>query len=340
MAFQKAVRTKAKARVAISGPSKSGKTMTALRMARGLVGPDGAIAVRDSEHGSASKYAVLDGEAESETAFVFDVIEPDEHSPDSYIKSIQEAEAGGYGVIILDSLSHGWAGKGGVLEIVDSATARAGRKDSFGSGWAVGTPAHNKLMDYINACSIHVIATMRVKMEYALEQNSKGKVVPVKLGLAPVQRDTTEYEFDVMCVMDADHTMHVSGTRCPELENKVIDKPTDAVGQTLAAWLGQGVDAPAPRANGAKANGRTAELTAALDTRTTELIELAAEKSIDGAPQDWDSMRAAIQSTALGFLDIKGAPEPNQFDPLIAAMGNAMFGPDGAVVIPESDVRF
>ena len=130
------------------------------------------------------------------------------------MQDIADAETAGYDVLILDSLSHEWAGTGGVLQIVDEATAQSSNKNAFTSGWSVGGPLHNQLMDRINSSTIHIIATMRVKMEYAMEKDRRGKSVPVKVGLAPVQRDTTEYEFDIMGVMDNAHTLTISGTRC------------------------------------------------------------------------------------------------------------------------------
>jgi flagellar biosynthesis GTPase FlhF len=50
--FVKATKKKLKARVALIGPTGSGKTMTALKMARGFAGSEGRIAVIDTEHGT------------------------------------------------------------------------------------------------------------------------------------------------------------------------------------------------------------------------------------------------------------------------------------------------
>jgi ABC-type lipoprotein export system ATPase subunit len=61
--FRKAVKYDAKLRFAVCGPSGSGKTHTLLQVATELGGP---VALIDTEHGSASKYADL---------FEFDVLE-------------------------------------------------------------------------------------------------------------------------------------------------------------------------------------------------------------------------------------------------------------------------
>ena len=55
--FRKATREKVFLKLAVTGPSGSGKTYSALRLARGLVGPTGKIALIDTENGSASLYA-------------------------------------------------------------------------------------------------------------------------------------------------------------------------------------------------------------------------------------------------------------------------------------------
>src|SRR5690606_34635021 len=106
--FKKATKSQAKLRMAITGPSGSGKTYTALSVGT----PLGRIAVIDTERGSASKYADL---------FDFDVLELTEYNPRNYIEAIRAACAGGYDVLIIDSLSHAWSGQGGVLELVDRA---------------------------------------------------------------------------------------------------------------------------------------------------------------------------------------------------------------------------
>lgn len=225
--FNKAVKQESKLRMAITGPSGSGKTYTSLAIAAALA--NGApIAVVDTEHGSASKYADL---------FAFDVADmhPPFH-PDKFIKAIQEAADAGYAVIILDSISHAWAGTGGVLDIVDEAAKRSKSGNTY-MAWKEGTPVQNKLIDAIVQSGIHVIATMRSKTEYVLADTGNGKQAPRKVGMAPVQRDQFEYEFDVVLDMDIDNNAIVSKTRCPALTGRVFAKPGADVADILAGWL-------------------------------------------------------------------------------------------------------
>lgn len=225
LAFRKAVKTDAKLRMAILGPSGAGKTWTALAVAAGL--DKGKVALIDTERGSASKYA---------DEFDFDVLELDSYHPDNYIAAIKAAEEAGYGVCIIDSLSHAWAGKDGALEIVDQETARSKSNNKF-VAWGKVTPLQNKLMDTVLGSSCHIIATMRSKMKHVQEQDDKGKTVIRKVGMQPVQRDDVEYEFDVVGDMDQENTMHVTKSRCSLIQGVSIDKPNQDLAKTLAGWL-------------------------------------------------------------------------------------------------------
>lgn len=227
--IKKAVKHESKLRLAIIAPSGAGKTFTALTLARTLA-QGKPIAVIDTERGSASKYADL---------FDFDVVELDSFSPRQYVEALKELERAGYAVIVIDSLSHAWMGAGGALEMVDKARARERNNNSF-TAWRDVTPEHNALIDAILASKAHVIATMRQKTEYVLESvmvDGKTKQVPRKVGLAPIQRDGMEYEFDVVADMDQENTMVVTKSRCPAISNEVIKKPGAALGETLLTWL-------------------------------------------------------------------------------------------------------
>lgn len=235
--FSKAVKEQSKLRMAIVGPSGSGKTYSALQVASGL---GGRIAVIDSEHGSASKYA---------DRFEFDTLALTSFDPRQYVDAIREAEADGYDVLIIDSMSHAWAGKGGALELVDRFAAKSQSRNSF-TAWKEVTPIQNQFIDAITACKCHVVGTMRSKMEYVLEEvqhNGKTSKIPRKVGMAPVQRDSFEYEFDIVAELDMDHNLIVSKTRCFSLADQVIPKPTPALGVSLKAWLSEG-KAPVPQA--------------------------------------------------------------------------------------------
>lgn len=230
--FQKATKRQAKLRMALIGPSGSGKTYTALKIATRL---GERVAVIDTERGSASKYSDL---------FPFDVLELETFSPLTYVEAIKAAEAAGYDVLVIDSLSHAWMGKEGALEQVDRAQKRSQSSNSF-AAWRDVTPMHNALVDAMLQSRLHLIGTMRAKTEYVIEQNEKGRSVPRKVGMAPVQRDGLEYEFDVVGDMDLDNNFLVSKTRCPALAGAVVSKPGDALADVLKSWLTDGAPEPA-----------------------------------------------------------------------------------------------
>ena len=236
MGFRPAEKVKSLLRAALIGPSGSGKTYTALEMAK-ILAPSGRVALVDTEHGSASKYADL---------FKFDVLELDDFAPKNYIVAIAEAEKAGYELLILDSLSHAWAGRGGILEFVDTETAKSKSGNAFTTGWRKATPEHNKLVEAILGARMHVIATMRSKVKYILEDDGRGHQAPKKVGMEPVQREGMEYEFDIVADMNMDNLLIVGKTRCPALSGKAFEKPTTEPALTLKSWLENGAPAPAP----------------------------------------------------------------------------------------------
>lgn len=265
--FRRATKARSHLRLALMGPPGAGKTYTALRLANGLVGDaEGAIALIDSERGSGSLYAGVVCE--------FDVLELHTYEVERYIEAIETAGRAGFRCLIIDSLSHAWAGVGGLLERVDAITRRSKSGNSF-TAWRDATPLHNRLVDTILAYPGHVIVTLRSKVEYVLEEDSKGKKTPTKKGMAPIQRDGLEYEFTVVMDMDTDNYAAVTKTRCPALQGKVIHQPGEALAQTLLAWLEDGeerapVPAPAPIAAPAAAPTPTTNHPPQKRTRTPQ----------------------------------------------------------------------
>lgn len=228
--FVKATKTKSKARICLMGPSGSGKTFTALSIAKGL---GKSVALIDTEHGSAAKYSDV---------FEFDTCELRSFTPKNYVQAINAAHE--YDVLIIDSLSHEWAGRGGCLEIVNRISDDSSSKNSY-AAWGKVTPQHNDFLDAILAVPCHLIATMRVKMGYSMETNDKGKMTPVKVGLEPVQRDGVEFEFDIVASLDQNHVLRISKTRYAALDEGIFEKPGKELGDEIAKWLNVGSD-PAP----------------------------------------------------------------------------------------------
>jgi hypothetical protein len=223
ISFKRATKLESRLRMAMIGPTGSGKTFSALSIASGL---GKRIAVIDTEHGSAAKYADRFGE--------YDTLELQSFAPASYVEALELAGREGYDVVIVDSLSHAWMGKDGALEQVDRAAKRSSG-NSF-AAWRDVTPQHNALVEALLRCPAHLIVTMRSKTEYVLEEDSRGKKVPKKVGMAPIQRDGLEYEFDVVAELNTDHDLLVTKTRMPELDGVVTRNPGPALGAKIALW--------------------------------------------------------------------------------------------------------
>lgn len=229
--FAPATKAQAKARIALDGPSGSGKTWTALSVAMGL---GQRIAVIDTERGSASKYA---GD------FRFDTLQMHTYDPRDLVKALSAAAGAGYDVVIVDSLSHFWMGKGGMLEQVDGFTKRSSSGNSFG-GWKDARPIEREMIDGLLAYPGHVIVTMRTKTEWVITENDRGRKEPKKIGLKAEQRDGLEYEFDIVGDLDLDHNLVVSKSRMSALADKVISRPDSEVGGQILAWLTDGESLP------------------------------------------------------------------------------------------------
>jgi AAA domain len=226
--FKKASKSQSKLRLALIGIAGSGKTFTALRIAKGL---GARVALIDTERGSASKYA---GDVAD-----FDVLELDSFAPATYVRAIQAAGEAGYDVLVIDSLTHAWTGKGGAIEMVDRVQKRSGNTNSF-VAWREVTPEHNAMVEAILQSPCHVIATIRAKTAYDMEENERGRKVPKKIGMKPEQRDGLEYEFDVVADIDSDHNLIVGKTRCADLDGEVFPRAGEDVAIRLKRWLTDG----------------------------------------------------------------------------------------------------
>lgn len=238
--FKKATKTQARLRMAICGPGGSGKTYTSLLVARELAN-GGRVALIDSERGSASKYADI---------YDFDVLELGSFSPETYVEAIAAAEASGYAVVVIDSLSHAWAGRDGALEQVDRVVARneaQNRRANSFTAWREVTPMHNRLVDAMLGSACHIIVTLRVKSEYVVDVDDRGRTAPRKIGLAPIQRDGLEYEFDVIADMTTKNELAVGKTRCSRLQGYVATKPGADFAAIIKSWLSDGAPLPPPQ---------------------------------------------------------------------------------------------
>jgi hypothetical protein len=224
--FAKATKKAAKGRIALDGPSGSGKTYTSLMLATNL---GERIAVIDTEHGSASKYADM---------FNFDTLHLERYSPQILIEVLGAAAGGGYDVVVIDSLSHFWMGTDGMLEQVDKAAKRSGGHGM--SGWKEMRPVERQMVEALLAYPGHVICTLRVKTDWVEGENSRGKRQMMKVGTKAEQREGLEYEFDLVASMDLSNELTVVKSRCPALSGEIVMRPGRDFAETFKGWLDDG----------------------------------------------------------------------------------------------------
>lgn len=226
---RRAQRFQLKLRMAITGPSKSGKTFNSLQFA-GTLG--GRICVIDTDQGNAEKYVGLPHIPD------FDVIVLDTYTPEDHIAAIKAAWD--YDVLVIDSASKEWLT---TLEIVDQTTLASPSQNAFTVGWPVANPRHNRFVETMLAFPGHLIVTVREKVKHALVKNDHGKLEPRKLGLRPIQRpDDFEFNFDIACAFSITNVMTVEARSGigPELHGTVIRKPGPEFMDPIKHWLGIG----------------------------------------------------------------------------------------------------
>ncbi|HEY0058359.1 MAG TPA: AAA family ATPase [Flavisolibacter sp.] len=226
--LRKATRKKAKIRLGLSAVSGGGKTYSALLVAKGICGDWSKIAIIDSENSSADLYAHL-GDYN-----VLPLTAP--FTPERYIDAIKTCEKAGMEVIIVDSITHEWDGKGGCLEIVESLGGKY-------QDWAKVTPRHQAFIDSITQSLCHVITTVRRKQDYEMTKDNTGKVKVEKSGLREVTREGFEYELTINLELDIRHHATASKDRTGLFMGKPSFTPDEKTGELIAQWCEQGEDA-------------------------------------------------------------------------------------------------
>jgi len=280
--FTKAVRSQAMSRVLFEGASGSGKTTAALTLAKTF----GKIAVIDTENSSASLYSDIAD---------FDVLNlAPPYEPERYVEAIQEAEAAGYDVIVIDSITPEWSGQGGCLEIKDKLGGRF-------QDWAKVSPRHDKFVQAMLRSKCHIIACCRSKQAYIVDEQTK-KVT--KAGVEPQQRDGLDYEMTVVFQLNHQHIATATKDRTRLFDGR--EAPITAeTGKRLLEWLHSGVKAPAPAPVVPAAIASVSD-TSARDTARTlyAKLKLTAPEKADAIKaqhaQDYAAMAKALEEALRG----------------------------------------
>ena len=201
--FRKASRQKLKASIMIEGLQGSGKSGLALLIAKALTDDWDKIYAIDTENKSLDLFQGIKmntGEAFGDFNKV-DLTMADGYAPSNYLALRDTAVQAGADVIIMDSISHMWNRKGGLLDLV--AEAQASGLDNYRS-W--GTDKNRKekelLSDLVRCSEAHMITTVRIKEKFGMEfDETRGRNKVVSLGEQQVQQDGLKYEPDLVLRM-------------------------------------------------------------------------------------------------------------------------------------------
>lgn len=226
--LRKAERRQAKLRIGLSAPSGAGKTYSALLIAYGITGDWSKVALIDTESGSGELYAHLGD---------YNTMRLDApYSPERYIEAIQACEEAGVEVIIIDSTSHEWEGKGGCLQINENIAQSKFRGNTW-SAWSETTPRHQKFIDAIVQSKCHIVTATRNKIDTVMTEDKKVK----KVGTKEIQREGFEYELTVNFNIDRDtHKVIASKDRTEIFEGLDPFIITADTGKKLIDWAMSG----------------------------------------------------------------------------------------------------
>lgn len=226
--FKKAVREQVWLKVLLSGASGSGKSYSALRVAKGLAEKCGSDIAYIGTEGSRDKYY--------SNEFDYDLLQiSDPYTTDKYIEAVDMAIKAGYKVLIIDSLSHEWKW---LNETHDKMPG-----NSF-TNWGKLKPKHRQFMDKVLTSPIHVIATARGKDDWVLEDKN-GKQVPKKVGMGQQQDKDISYEYTVSLMISQDTHVASADKDNTHLFDGRYDVLTEEDGVKLYNWANSG-EAPAP----------------------------------------------------------------------------------------------
>ena len=230
---KKAVREKIFPKVALIAPSGGGKTYSALRLATGMAeeieketGEEAKILLANTEQKRGYYYA---------DEFSYDIVDIEApHEPEKYVELVEFAVESGYAILIIDSSSHEWEGKGGCLELQQRAGGTY-------QAWAKITPRHARFISAIADSPIVCISTMRAKDQYEVGRDEKGKTTVQKIGAGAKQREGFEYEFTCTFMLDVKtNTAEVEKDNTHLFETVGPKLLTEEDGAKIMRWANSG----------------------------------------------------------------------------------------------------
>lgn len=276
--------------VGIGGPTKSGKTYSAHRLAQGLA-PQGPIAMLNAEGMRGHQYA-------DKFQYLACDIEPP-YSYARYIEAVKEIAKQRPACLIVDSMSHAHDGPGGMLEQHDAEMDRMAGDDykkrervNF-AGWIRPKKAENEFIYTLLGMKCPVILCFRAKEKLKIIPGKD----PVNLGWQPIASDRVAFE-TIFTVMLPPHSkgvpdLEISDLREPFDKLIPVGKPIDeSLGRALREWA---KGSAAPRVSPPSSVPPTEPAVAAV--LTLEALKKALNECDAGAE------KAFLKSAGIGALE-------------------------------------
>ena len=230
MEIRQATRQHVKPLIGVYAESGCGKTMSALLLARGMVGPTGKIVMADSESGRGELYAdVIPG------GYQVLPLEPP-FSPARYIEAHNAIVKAGAAIGIIDSVSHAWEGQGGVLDMAAENEAKSGKGLHV---WKMPKMEHAKFMLCLLQSPIPWIVCLRAKYKTRMVKDKNGRSEVVKDDkTTPIQADDFIFEMTAHFEILPDHSIVLTKCSHPSLRDCFPSKGPITIehGQKIAAW--------------------------------------------------------------------------------------------------------
>ena len=241
--FRKAVRENISLIIGLAGPSGGGKTMTALRLAKGLAG-NKPFAVIDTEAGRAKHYA---------GTFTFDHADlAPPFRPSAYAEAIKAADMAKYPVIIVDSCSHEHAGEGGLLDWHEQELDRMAKDDwkkresCNMAAWIKPKMDHKQFVSKLLQVRAHLILCFRAEQKIEMKRGQDGRMELVPKTIAsgfsdwiPICEKNMLYELTASFLLTPDAPGKPKPIKLQQQMREFIDlnAPIDeSVGRKMGEW--------------------------------------------------------------------------------------------------------
>ncbi len=243
--FKPAVREQVGLLIGLAGGTGSGKTFSAMRLAAGIAG-DRPFAVIDTEAGRAKHYA-------DQFRFDHGDLKPP-FRPDAYKEAIMAADAAGYPVIVVDSMSHVWSGDGGVLDWQQDEFERIGSREAVKiASWIKPKTSHKSMIARLLQIRAHLILCFRAEEKIEIvKEEGKTKIVPKEgptglHGWLPVCEKTLPFELTASFLLTADAPGMPKPIKLQDQHRALfpLDEPIDErAGKRIAEWAAGGTIRP------------------------------------------------------------------------------------------------